>query len=80
MLSALQNLMGVQGVESEWARERVRKLFSDAAAGKPEPEPEPEMRVTLGNIRLTVSGSGMALLLAPGLKPGSDDSTSLGNG
>jgi hypothetical protein len=64
MLVMLKSIIGDDNVETNWARERVKKLFT-----KPQQEPEPEMRVTLGDIHLTVSGAGMALLLAPGLMP-----------
>lgn len=71
MLAALKSIMGDDNVENEWARERVKMLFADPPQQPaPAPEPEPEMRVTLGDIHLTVSGNGMALLLAPGLVPG----------
>lgn len=68
MLDALKSIVGDADVESEWARERVRSLFGDAV--KP---PEPEMHVVLGDVSLTVRGHGMALLLAPGLRPQQDD-------
>lgn len=68
MLDALMSIVGDDGVENDWARERVRKLLGDAA--KP---PEPEMHVILGDVSLTVRGHGMALLLAPGLLPDKDD-------
>jgi len=58
-----------EGVENQWARERVQKLFSGA---KPH-EPEPQMAVNLGGVRLTIQGHGVALVLAPGLKARRDD-------
>lgn len=57
--------MESEGVENQWARERVQKLFTGALPHKD----EPEMAVNLGGVRVTVSGAGVALVLAPGLKP-----------
>lgn len=65
MLAVFENLMGVKGVSEEWARERVMRLLGDAQ----EKSPAGEMVVMLGGVRLTVSGPGLALVIAPDLKP-----------
>lgn len=69
MMSALRTIMEGEGVENQWARERVQKLFTRAQPHKA----EPEMAVNLGGVRVTVSGPGVALVLAPGLKPQRED-------
>lgn len=55
-------------MDAEWARERVARLVGGA-----EPEDIPEMRVVIGELKVTVSGHGVALLIAPGRLPLPDD-------
>lgn len=42
----------------------------------PEP-PDDEMAIDLGGVKVTVRGKGLALVLAPGLKPGQQDQPGL---
>lgn len=65
MLAAFDSFMERKGVSEEWARERVFRLFGAAQDKKP----AEEMTVMLGGVRLTVSGPGLVLAIAPELKP-----------
>lgn len=66
--------MEAEGVENEWAQERVRRLLG-AVMQQPE---QKSMTVTMGGVRLTVSGPGMAVLIAP--EVGVDQPESRGRG
>lgn len=71
MMDALRDIIEGEAVENQWAKERVQALFG-MNARTPEP-PDDEMAIDLGGVKVTVRGKGLALVLAPGLKPGQQD-------
>lgn len=48
----------------KWLFEAVDRVQAESSANE-----RPEMAVNIGGVQVTVSGNGIALLLAPGLSP-----------
>lgn len=67
MIAAFRVIMG-DGMSSEFARRWLGEAVGRVQAEGPQPE-RPEMVAEVGGVRVTVRGHGVALLLAPGMRP-----------